>query len=418
MAYLAGQFSWSGTGSLRLLLPLLATIFFVVTLLFYLNKKLLTVILTAFFFASAASSVYNAFFSDPLNSEFAPKQGEYSEIHFLAEGKEMKHKPDIFLLTYDAYVENETMLQYGIDNSEQEKFLEDNGFIIYRGTYSIGAATISTMDRVLDVSLKPAYSRKGVSGDGAVQNILKERGYKTLGIFKSDYMFRGVGAKCDEFFPEKRISFSLLINAVLEGEFRFDAGFENVSYSEFLSKKLEMLTANKETPVFMYTHTGPSHSQNSGKCLPDETELFEERLKQANLEMREDIASVLKRGRDSVIIVNGDHGPYLTKNCTGLGKYHIDDINRLDIQDRFGTFLAIRWPQQIGAPDRSKIRILQDIYPAIFSKLFEDDVFLQSRLPRIIISPRTIAGAFVKDGVIEGGIDDGKPLFESMVTDR
>ena len=31
--------------------------------------------------------------------------------------------PNIYLLVYDSYVVNETMLSYGIDNSEQENYI-------------------------------------------------------------------------------------------------------------------------------------------------------------------------------------------------------------------------------------------------------------------------------------------------------
>ncbi len=47
--------------------------------------------------------------------------------------------PGIYLLIYDAYVENETMLGYGIDNLDQQQYLEELGFKIYPDTYSIMA---------------------------------------------------------------------------------------------------------------------------------------------------------------------------------------------------------------------------------------------------------------------------------------
>ena len=51
----------------------------------------------------------------------------------LAAGKTAQKTPSVYLMTYDSYVENETMLKYGIDNSEQEKHLQALGFKIYRG---------------------------------------------------------------------------------------------------------------------------------------------------------------------------------------------------------------------------------------------------------------------------------------------
>ena len=71
------------------------------------------------------------------------------------------------MLTYDAYVGNETMLQYGIDNSEQESYLKNLGFKIYNGTYSISNNSLLTMGSVLDVS-KKSKLRFVTSGNGSV----------------------------------------------------------------------------------------------------------------------------------------------------------------------------------------------------------------------------------------------------------
>ena len=41
------------------------------------------------------------------------------------------------MLTYDSYVGQETMQQYGIDNRSQEEYLLQRGFKIYPQNYSI-----------------------------------------------------------------------------------------------------------------------------------------------------------------------------------------------------------------------------------------------------------------------------------------
>jgi hypothetical protein len=57
----------------------------------------------------------------------------------------------------------------------------------------------------------------------------------------------------------------------------------------------------------------------------------------------------------------------------------ISEISRLDIQDRFGTFWAIKWP----AEDFSKyddVTVLQDLFPATFAHLFKDDKLLEEKV--------------------------------------
>ncbi len=77
---------------------------------------------------------------------------------------------------------------------------------------------------------------------------------------------------------------------------------------------------------------------------------------------------------------------------------------------------------------------LQDIFPAIFAYIFEDLAILDAKIPPVTDQgkvaffltslkkmglPLRVAeplpyGVRIVNGIIEGGIDDGKPLFESM----
>ena len=71
---------------------------------------------------------------------------------YLPSRLEMKKKDvDVYLLSYDAYVANETMKSYGIDNSEQEDFLRSKGFRIYPKAYSIDIYSAEAMAPLLDM---------------------------------------------------------------------------------------------------------------------------------------------------------------------------------------------------------------------------------------------------------------------------
>ena len=127
--------------------------------------------------------------------------------------------------------------------------------------------------------------------------------------------------------------------------------------------------------------------------------------------MKNDVEVLLEGDPNAIIIVAGDHGPYLTKNCSYTSDfYDISEITRLDIQDRFGTFLAIRWPSQ-DFEKYNDITVLQDLFPVIFAYLFEDQIFLESKVEPTTIRNFITSEAKVVDGVIEGGIHDGEPLF-------
>ncbi|MBL6734721.1 MAG: hypothetical protein ISP86_02420 [Shewanellaceae bacterium] len=181
-------------------------------------------------------------------------------------------------------------------------------------------------------------------------------------------------------------------------------------YDTFLDHKYQYFDQGIAQPRFVYTHTGPGHSQNSGRCRNNEAELFEERLKIANQEMKDDIAHIEAVDPGAIIIINGDHGPYLTKNCTTLDeKYQGQDVNRLDLQDRYGAFLAIRLPQNDPIPP-SNIETLADVFPEIFNYLSQTTAFNVFK-PSTRTLKNVSAGVYIEDGIIHGGINDSEPLF-------
>ena len=417
MASLSDGFSWFERGSLIIQLVLFSAIFLVGWILYNLiGRKFMYFIIAIFFIANSAFQLV------PEDSAKITTDTENKLVELVGSRK-LLSTPNIYLLVYDAYVINETMLEHGIDNSDQEKYLEALGFELYPHTYSVGGASINTMSRTLNASTEYyGDKRRGVSGDGIVQNLLESFGYETYGLFHSDYFFQGIGSSYDFLYPEypeQSATHELLIKAIFMGEFRFDVEFHKPSLKEFVKYRLSVFESVPNKPRFVYMHTPrPRHSQNSGACLPNETELYKERLIEANEQMKQDIETITQKDPGAIIVVAGDHGPYLTKNCIGIGDhYDISEISRLDIQDRFGTFLAIKWPAE-DFSEYDDITVHQDIFPAIFAYLFEDDRLLEAKVASTTLMNSIISGASVKNGIIYGGINDGEPLFVDRGADH
>ena len=410
MAILSLKFSWHEWGSLRIQLPLFAGVFLVSWFLSHLNyHKLLYILITGYFLTNSFSQLL----ARDDGSFVTDLDGTENRLVMLICSNEPVVTPSVYLLVYDAYVINETMLAYGIDNRSQEQYLEKLDFQIYPRTYSVGGSSPSTMSRVLNASVDfYGNTRRGISGDGIVQNLLRGFGYKTYGVFPSDYFIRGISPSYDYSFPSFSSPANTLLKAILIGEFQFDVTFNEVTKEQFILEKINFFSEESEEPKFIYMHTNlPNHSQNSGACLVNEGELFRERLSRANLEMRQDVEIIIENDPEAIVIVVGDHGPYLTKNCTTtMSSYDISEISRLDIQDRFGTFLAIRWPTE-DFELYDEIVVLQDLFPVIFAYLFQDQRLLESKVEPATLESGRISGAAVVDGVIEGGIHNGEFLF-------
>ena len=405
MASLTHKFAWYERGSLRVQVLVFGGIFLATWLLFDLyDKKMFRLIILAVFVTNSITQVATE------NNRMGrkPLPVEENKLLSLIEGRKPDITPNIYLLIYDAYVPNETMLSYGIDNSSQEEYLKELGFKLYPHTYSVAANSTGTMSRVLNASIEYyGDKRKGASGDGIIQNTLSYFGYKTYGLFTSDYFFRGIDPTYDFSIPGRSSSPGILSEAIFMGEFRFDIGFDSLPREQFIETKQKIFEDTVDDPIFIYMHSNlPNHSQNSGTCLPDEIDLYKNRLSDANSEMQQDIKTIIDNDPEGIIIVAGDHGPYLTKNCTGFEDFDESEISRLDIQDRYGTFLAIRWPtDDYGKYD--DITVLQDLFPAVFGYLFKDEMFLESK-----VDPLTFSEIVkVQEGIIYGGIHDGEPLF-------
>jgi len=412
MASLSHSFSWFEQGNFQIQILYFLFIFIASWLLFNgKNKKIFLFFIALYFITNSGHQLL-------LLSRDSDKSKSVIEdnrlLSLIGEKRPVK-TPNIYFSIYDSYVSNEVMLGYGIDNSTQESYLRDQGFVLYPHTYSIAASTQKSISSVLNMMPNSNNPRGIISGDGIVLRTLKSLGYKTYGIFPWDGLLRGTTPKYDFTLPERvKPPYISMIWSVLIGEFRFDIDFQTVTQAKFIETKQSIINNHtSENPIFVYSHSlRPVHSQNSGTCLTNEIELYKERLDLANLDMMQEINSIIANDPEAIIIVAGDHGPYLTKNCIETNKiFDISEISRLDIQDRYGTFLAIRWPT-IGFANYDEITILQDLFPAIFAYIYEDANFLELKMePSTKYCSSVVSGAEVNSGIIVGGIDNGEPLF-------
>ncbi len=410
MASMTGHYKWYQEGSLKIQLLVLGCIWLISWILFKTNLRSLLYLLIAVNFVS--NSILQFTYRDGTQSPPSLDQTD-NMLVTLIDSREPVITPSIYLLVYDAYIVNETMLAHGIDNLDQEQYLEGLDFKIYPHTYSVKSNSTSSMSRVFNSSMSYYGSpRRAVSGDGIVQNLLEKFGYKTYGVFPSDYFFRGIIPSYDYWFPGLSSSVSLLTKGIFLGELRFDINVYEVPREDYIHEKKIIFSKVTGEPRFVYMHSNmPGHSINSGICRPNEIELFSERLARANVEMRQDIALIIENDPEAIVIVAGDHGPYLTKNCNRTrDEYDISEITRLDIQDRNGTFLAIKWPS-LGFEEYDDITVLQDLFPTIFAYIFEDQGLLKSKIEPITDNGTNISGVEVSDGTIVGGIHDGEALF-------
>ncbi len=390
--------------------------FIVITLYFKSTKtlRLLSIILVCV-------AVIQGVLSDKTDNNREVK--EISKTYNYLSGLNIKDKPDIYFLIYDAYVAEKQMDYYGIDNHDQMQFLKDNDFVFYDDVYTVGCYTLGSVASVLEmdytVNSRAYQLRKIISGNSTVDNIFQKNGYKTHYLL-TPYFFRGNHEFGGDFmYPpiNSDVGMYNILSSILLGQFKFDNEFQNDDYDEKNKTKHQIILKQTTNPKFLYSHSiFPGHSANAGYCRPNETDLYEERLQIANNEMRDDIEAVLNSNRDAIIIIAGDHGAFLTGDCTDLDGYEEEEVSSVDLADRYGMFLAIKYPDNNYLKYNKNIKILQDVFFSIFAGLFETDSILNYSFNN---KPSCKGGKYIPVGAIENGIvmygrDKGKKLYSDI----
>lgn len=323
-----------------------------------------------------------------------------------------ERRPDVLMLVYESYGSPESLATLGFAVEDQIAFLEEEGFVVHDGTYTVAPRSLPSMSRVLDAatSIEPdeaVEQRRRTAGDSVVARVLASQGYRTAGVFASDYFFGPLAPSYDLAFPTSTAGGVPLASGILRGEFRAEASYGTIDDEVYLAQKRRLLADPGEAPLFLYSHnTFPGHSQNSGRCLPNELELYAGDLARADAEMRADIEAI-GRERDAIVIVASDHGPYLTLNCNDVGMEYVDLVDRLALQDRYGVLLAVRYPEGLGPGPRP--HVLQDVLASVVSVLAGDPWLWDERpIVATTLFPDRSAGVTIVDGIIRGGPDDGE----------
>ena len=424
MPQIATYFSWSGEGTPRYILIIFVSIFFSVLVLYRTNHKFLKVLICIMFLGGIFNTVLNdkgktILFETNLSSNLIASEQERPIITEILK-KEFQTKPDIFLLIYDAYPNSKMMNNYGIDNSKQEKYLKNKGFNIYNEIYSIGGSSLESLTTMLnmnDIMSSQEVAKEMMSGNTQVYKILKNQGYKVAVMLPDNYMFGKNVPTVELFYPKQSFNHKkMILQSIAKGEFTSDADkeFTDADPAIFNRQKMDFF-ASKQHPKFIYTHIGPGHSPNDKRCRPGgEIHHFKNRLKTANDQMKKDIDSITENNPNAIIIVAGDHGPYLIGNCLmANGFSSANEVHRKNLQDSFGMFLSIKWPKSFKNPVDNDITVLQDVFPSILATILEDKKIFNP----LKVKPVTIdvfnanAGVIIDNGIIKGGPDDGKKLF-------
>lgn len=314
--------------------------------------------------------------------------------------------PNIYFLVYDAYPSREISTDQGFENPQFET-LRARGFEVYDRVYSTGASTLTSIGRTLDWT---ADTPAPINGENAVAEGLRTLGY-TSHLVLTPYFFGAERHAYDYVFPQANM-LPTVLRSLVAREFRASFVFSAFNDSARIAEKRQILSRRASAPAFLYSHSPlPGHSQNSGRCLPDERDQYIARVQLANAEMDADLAAIERSDRTAIIVLAADHGPHLTGDCYYLNDRAAKDLTARDLRDRYSVFLAIRWPAD-HPTKRDSIALLQGVFARVFSALGghpSGTAVVPSRSASAAWG--TIPDSSIVGGMIRVGVDSGKPLF-------
>lgn len=326
----------------------------------------------------------------------------------------IKGIPSIYFLVYDGLTGPAVNKYYGINNNNQFNFLKKNNFTLYNDILSFQKTSILSIAATLELSKRSpikrtSYQRKNLVGFNIVDEVYEYHQKRRL-YSASPHFFKGQIKKDNaEVVILGSKKFNGLLNGVLIGEFKFD--IERFGKSKLTWGNIKEKYLSQNFDGFQYMHYGlPGHSQNSGKCLETEVSDYQERLESGNKRMKEDIELINKSNPNAIVIVAGDHGGYLSFDCIGnrTKDYKGSDLSL--IADTYGTFLAIRWPDN-NFKEYDDIHTLQGVFVSILAYIMKDKNFLKFGPQGKICAGETCVK---EDGTMLTGPYKGQNIFKAL----
>ena len=334
---------------------------------------------------------------------------EYFEPHkfSISENQEL---PDVYYLILDEYARNDALLEYhDFDNSEFEKFLEDKGFHVADNNFTNYPMSVQSIPSTMNMNYinfladeigtdvrnyKPLNEKDfGLYPNNMVIKNFKEMDYKiiTFNTFAlhlhenplSDETF----CHRDKFLLENRLVdvlartsiFGYYVERWAEGELRqvILCAFENFGNAGNVF----------DEPVFVWAHImlphppwifGPNGEEiTPGKPLliTDNPEFrdsgwepkrqYIQQVQFANKKTIEVVENILENNKNSIIIIQGDHG-------TAWGLNWIDP-SKDDTWQRLRNFDAIYFPDQDKRVQLNDDRTLVNTFRTVFNSYFGSD---------------------------------------------
>lgn len=348
----------------------------------------------------------------------APSYGK-PQLHL--ESLRLNERPNIYFILADGYGSLAYMKEHGVDVSDFTEYLSEAKFRLYEDTYSNYQPTTSAMPAILNMehhyyslteegvnfSEVNTAARVIIGGNNYVSHILRDNGYSIQYIHGGTYLLLQ-GCSADVCFPkiDGMAGARIILSHIFETDLLADKDriWATTTNAQLREQAVTLMEDATNLPRFQYIHTfKPGHSRVypvGKKC--DEKFEFARYVKNVRIVgeyLRNHVDDIIKRDPGAVIMVAGDHGPFISNGCSRYA--YINDVS--DYRDRAGALIAIRWPKSYDGNYDERIVSGVNLFRYVLASLAIDErAYLQSTEPDDV---------FVRAGdKVFKVIDDGEPL--------
>jgi len=354
---------------------------------------------------------------------------------------ELKDSASIYLFMHDAfphkdYAEHFNLPHYG----DLMTLFEQKDFKIY-DVYSMADATIPTMSSVFDFNINylakinnvttvvhsniyisslknqdiQAVISNGESGDffrermagNNVSNILlRNKGYST-GTYNPHDRYISSGENYYDFVGHDETTSMYLLepkNLIFKNLLKATLNSSMVSATrQYLAKMAEFAQNNSaKSKIFVWGMGCPGHSSLGAMGTTErEIQKFMPIYNKCLVAMKEEIEMATSNS-NAIVIFMSDHGLFFMDNGYKFPKnYDFSNTDYMKFRDIFGAFMVVRWPNREKAEKYdSEFYVSQDLFPIVFSYLFDSEVPLKHKIQNTELRMGTHKfdkGVFYKD---------------------
>ena len=296
----------------------------------------------------------------------------------------ISNPPDVYYIILDEYGGPESMKYLDYDNTPFYDFLEDSNFIIpeqstsnYPMTHfsipsSMNMEYINNLSDILGEDSKTFLPLREILYSSKVIDNFKSLGYEII-IFESGFVPSENFMLVDDIICNQSGIDSILLDTIIKTSMigYFGDRFEEQKIRDRVNcafSEIKIIGNDKEKPIFAFVHILFPHPPNvfgpNGEAvIPgnsissekwDEKEAYLDQVKYANKEITKVIESILIQNKESIIILQSDHGSgfdinwnnpnesMIVQRLSILNAYHVPGIDEDQIYENITPVNSFR----------------------------------------------------------------------------